>query len=154
MDVFSKSKIAILVMVIGTMFTTSSLVTNAYAAPKGGVIGSGVVLFTCGDGTRVDEALSFRMEALREQGKNKFVGSFELRDSHGGLIEGDINGGKTGKTSFSLLSNYLDHVGLCTDDSIPSKGTITGTCGNTVQLELKFENGANGEGIGNFDCSK
>ncbi len=154
MSCTSKKCIPVILFLMGSMIISSGMAINIHAAPSSGVTGSGQVLFVCGDMTRVNEVLSFSLDVGEAHGKVKLVGSFILRDTQGGLIEGDIAGGKISKSSFLLQSNYLNHVGICTSDSIPSQGTISGTCGQTNDLVLRFENGANGRGTGIFTCSK
>ena len=150
MNKISKSRLAILVMVIATMMITSTMVINAYAAPTTRILGVGKGDYFCSDGRNNARDIPFSIEATKGQGK--VSGSYAIKGL-GGEISGDIYGGKIGKTSYSLLSIKRTDINICPGDALPLKGTITGTCDQDQdQLEFRFENGQHGTFTGNVIC--
>ena len=76
----------------------------------------------------------------------------EVNNGDGGFISGIFYGGKMGKTSFNLLAIHNHLEGLCDNDSVPTKGTITGQCGLGAKIDVRFENGAHGTFTGSVNC--
>jgi hypothetical protein len=157
MNKISKSKIAVLTVIIGMMMAASSVFANAHAAPTTVLNGRGTGTYTCADGTE-NTNLQFFIFVNKEKGKTsqfKLSGSWSIYPQGGfdSGIQGTIYGGKIGKTSYSLLSIDQFHSGfVCPNDALPSKGTVTGQCGQGVNVEFKSENGGHGTFTGNIVC--
>jgi hypothetical protein len=157
MNKISKSKIATLTVIVGMMMVASSVFANVHAAPTTVLNGRGTGTYTCADGTENTD-LGFFIFVNKEKGKAnqfKLSGSWSIFPQGGfdSGIQGNIYGGKIGKTSYSLLSVDQFHSGfVCPNDATPSKGTVTGQCGQGVNIEFKFENGGHGTFTGNIVC--
>lgn len=145
--------IAIVIMSMGTILAPAILI-SAYAAPTTVLNGAGVADFSCADGIVTNHNIPFQIDAQKGPSKTqtfKLSGSFAIQDGGGELL-GNIYGGKIGKSAFSLSAIEQSQNNFCPAEPLPSKGTITGACGQGVQIEFKFENGGHGTGTGNIVC--
>ena len=154
------SKIAIIVIMTATLMMTSTMITGAYALPTLSVRGLATGIFTCGDGA-VHTNSFLQIDAghfSKSQGQSQKLGGQwnvvdrEVNNGDGGFISGIFYGGKMGKTSFNLLAIHNHLEGLCDNDSVPTKGTITGQCGLGAKIDVRFENGAHGTFTGSVNC--
>ena len=146
------SKIAIIVIMTATLMMTSTMITGAYALPTLSVRGLATGIFTCGDGA-VHTNSFLQIDAghfSKSQGQSQKLGGQwnvvdrEVNNGDGGFISGIFYGGKMGKTSFNLLAIHNHLEGICDNDPVPAKGTISGQCGLGAKIEVQFENGAHG----------
>jgi hypothetical protein len=85
--------------------------------------------------------------------KGKLGGSWNALSPDFNSLGGSIYGGKIGKNGLALL-NTLDFFqsAICSNDPVPTKGTITAECGQRANIEFKFENGAHATFTGNVIC--
>ena len=150
----------LVVVIITTLMVVSTLTTNAHALPILSVRGVPTGTFICGDGT-VHTNSFLQIDAghfSKSQGQSQKVGGQwnvvdrEANNGDGGFISGTFYGGKMGKTSFNLLAIYNHVEGICDNDPIPAKGTISGQCGLNARIEVQFENGAHGTFSGSINC--
>jgi hypothetical protein len=154
------NKLSILVIMIAAIMSASTMVTVAHAAPILSVRGGGTGTFVCGDGsTHTSSILQIDAgQAFRTQGPSHKLGgqwsvlNHEVNNGDGGFVSGIFYGGKMGKTSFNLLGIFQHVEGLCDNDSLPAKGTITGQCGLGAKIDVRFENGAHGTFTGSVNC--
>jgi hypothetical protein len=146
-----KSSLKLLCLISGLFFSTKwrNWVTV--------LNGRGTGTYTCADGTE-NTNLQFFISVNKEKGKTsqfKLSGSWSIYPQGGfdSGIQGTIYGGKIGKTSYSLLSIDQFHSGfVCPNDALPSKGKVTGQCGQGVNVQFKPENGGHGIFTGNIVC--
>ena len=150
MDKLSKTNISILGIVISTLLATSTMIASAYAAPTTVASGRGTGTLTCADGTD-NPNLAFSFSVHKE--KEKLSGSWNAISPDFNSLSGGIYGGKISKTSLTLLTT-LDFFQsqICSNDPVPTKGTITAQCGQGTNIEFKFENGADATITGNVVC--
>ena len=155
------SKISIIViMTAATLMITSTMITGAYALPTLNVRGLATGTFTCGDGA-VHTNSFLQIDAghfSKSKGPSQKLGGQwnvvdrEVNNGDGGFISGTFYGGKMGKTSFNLLAIHNHLEGLCDNDSVPTKGTITGQCGLGAKIDVRFENGVSWNFTGSVNC--
>jgi hypothetical protein len=149
-DKISRTKVALVVVMIATLMVASTMITRAYAAPTTIANARGTGTFTCGDGTENPNlTMSFRVQ----KDKGKLSGQWFVLTQDFNQIGGQIYGGKIGKTNVNLLA-LVDFFfsGPCPNDHAPSKGTVTAQCGEGVQVQFKFDNGEHGEFTSNVVC--
>ena len=154
-DMISKSKVALVAMIIGTMTAASTLFNNVHAAPTTVVSGRGTGTFTCGDGTQVNTVFNLSVQKVKSKDSGTSFKLFGFWDvsipNFQTIASGSVYSGKVGKTSYSVLA--IEFQGSqCPGNDTPAKGTITGNCGQDAQVQLRFENGDHGTFTGNFVC--
>ena len=150
MNKISKTNISILAIVISTLMAASTVFSSTYAAPVTVANGRGTGTLTCADGTD-NSNLAFSFSVQKEKGK--LTGSWNVITPDFNSLGGGIYGGKIGKTSLTLFTT-LDFFQsqVCSNDPVPTKGTITAQCGQGTNIEFKFENGAHATVTGNVVC--
>lgn len=128
----------------------SSVFANVHAAPTTVASGRGTGTLTCADGTDTPN-LAFSFSVQKEKGK--LSGSWNALSPDFNSLSGGIYGGKIGKTSLTFLIT-LDFFQsqICSNDPVPTKGTITTQCGQGTNIAFKFENGAHATVSGNVVC--
>jgi hypothetical protein len=146
----SRTKVALVAIMMVTLVAASTMITKAYAAPTTIVQARGTGSYTCSDGT---ENQNLNMDFKAQKDKGKVSGSWFVLTPDFNQIAGEIYGGKIGKTSVNLLA-IVDffNSGPCPNDHAPSKGTITAQCGEGTKVEFKFENGEHGTFTSNVVC--
>jgi hypothetical protein len=146
----SRTKISILTLIISALMATSTMIGSIYAAPTTVASGRGTGTLTCADGTNIPN-LAFSFSVHKEKGK--LSGSWNAIAPDFNSLSGGIYGGKIGKTSLTFLTT-LDFFQsqICSNDPVPTKGTITAQCGQGTNIEFKFENGAHATISGNVVC--
>lgn len=159
-NMIATGKIPYLVVIITTLMVVSTLTTNAHAVPILSVRGLATGTFTCGDGAihtnsflQIDAGHFSKLSGQSQ----KLGGQWNVVDrvannGDGGFISGIFYGGKMGKTSFNLLAIHNHLEGICDNDPVPAKGTISGQCGLGAKIEVQFENGAHGTFTGSVNC--